>query len=74
VRVWLKTTGRATPTKDSRVRFCGLIYIVTAAESPTELDDVTAVTECAVQPADAGGKTVINAELIVARRDHVKVR
>lgn len=45
------TTGKAAPTKGARVRVDGLIYIVTAAEDPTELDEVTAVTEVEIQPA-----------------------
>jgi len=60
-------TGRGKLSKDSRVRFCGLIYIVIAADEPTELDELTAITECDVQPADHGGKTVINAELVTKK-------
>jgi len=63
VKVALKSAG--SPVKGSRVRFGGLVYIVTGAESPTEIDDYTAVTECDVQPADAPrGTKVIEAELI----------
>lgn len=73
MKVWLKTTGKANIQSGSRVRVCGLVYIVTGADTPTELDDEVAVTECDVQPADTGGKVVINAELVISRRDHVQV-
>lgn len=72
MKVWLKTVGRADLKAGSRVCICDLIYIVTGADTPTELDDEVSVTECDVQPSDAGGKSVIKAELIV-RRDHVQV-
>jgi len=73
MKVWLKTIGKADIKPGSRVRICGLVYIVTDADTPTELDDEVAVTECDVQPGDSGGKSVINAELVVSRRDHVQV-
>lgn len=68
MKVCLKTAGRTKLAKDARVRFCNLIYIVTSADEPTELDELTAITECDVQPADHGGKTVINAELVKKER------
>lgn len=51
MRVWLVTKGKAAVKKDGRVRIDGLVYVVTAADEPTEIDDTTAVTEAEVQPA-----------------------
>lgn len=73
MKVWLKTNGRATPKKDARVRICGLVYIVTGAEEPTELDEETIITECDVQPSDTGGKQVINAELVLSKKERQNV-
>lgn len=67
MKVCLKTTGRGKLAKDSRVRLCGLVYIVISADEPTELDEMTAITECDVQPADHGGKTVTNVELVTKK-------
>jgi len=45
---------------------CGLVYIVTAAEDPTDLDELVAVTECDIQPGDASrlGPPIIDVTLI----------
>lgn len=51
MRATLVTSGKATPTKGALVLVNDLIYIVTSAEEPTELDDTTAITEVEVQPA-----------------------
>lgn len=53
MRVVLVTKGRCAPAKGGRVRVDGLVYVVTSAEEPTELDDVTSVTEAEIQPAGA---------------------
>jgi hypothetical protein len=69
VKVAIKTRGRSHPTKGSRVRVEGLVYIVTHAEEPTELDDIIAVTDVELQPAGTvPGIPTLNAE-IVCRAD-----
>lgn len=66
---FLKTTGRAHPKVGSRVRIDGLVYLVTSAEEPDELDDETVITSCDIQPADASGKaTIIDATALKPRR------
>lgn len=42
---------RAVPKKGGRVRVDGLVYIVTQADEPTELDETTLVTDVELQPA-----------------------
>lgn len=61
------TKGRVTPAPGVRVRIGDLLYWITQADAPTELDDVTCVTEVDVQPAGGGAmpsSPIINAELV----------
>ena len=67
--VVIETRGRAVLSKGVRVRVGGLVYVVTSASPPDELDDDVALTECDVQPADAPrGTRVVDANLVGGRR------
>lgn len=80
MKVVIKTKGRVVPKAGVRVRICGLAYYVASAEDPTEIDELTVVTECDVQPGPDGkfdGSPIVNAELVGTQemtRPHEQVR
>lgn len=64
-RLVLLTRGKAVPTKGGRVLIDNLVYIVIEADTPTELDEITAHTEAVIQPAGpVSGITTIKAKVV----------